>query len=78
VRTTVTLDPDVESTLRKIMRERGVSLKAALNGPICSGTRGVRPGAGRPFVQRTYDMGLHPTYNWDKALALSGVFAGTS
>ena len=71
MRTTVTLDPDVESTLRKVMRERGVSFKAALNDAVRSGTRGVRPAGRKPFVQKTYSMGFNPAYNWDKALAIS-------
>jgi hypothetical protein len=71
MRTTVTLDPDVESTLRKVMRERGVSFKAALNDAVRSGTRAARPAGRKPFVQRTYDMGFNPAYNWDKALAIS-------
>ena len=31
MRTTVTLDPDVEAQLRAAMRERGVSFKVAIN-----------------------------------------------
>ena len=34
MRTTVTLDPDVEAKLKATMRERGVSFKAALNDAV--------------------------------------------
>ena len=72
MRTTVTLDPDVESTLRRLMRERGVSFKAALNEAVRLGTgHSRRTAARKPFVQKTYDLGLNPASNWDKALAIS-------
>ncbi len=37
MRTTVTLDADVEALLRKAMRERGLSFKAALNEAVRAG-----------------------------------------
>jgi hypothetical protein len=37
MRTTVTLDPDVEAKLKATMRERGVSFKAALNDAVRAG-----------------------------------------
>src|SRR5215471_17992270 len=45
MRTTVTLDPDVEARLREIARERGISFKEALNSAIRAGlmaSRGTR------------------------------------
>jgi len=72
MRTTVTLDPDVEALLRKLMRERGVSFKEALNQAVRSGIAGVvRPQAGRRFRQKTYRMGFRGEFRWDKALALA-------
>ncbi len=44
MRTTVTLDPDVEALLRKAMHERGLSFKAALNEAVRAG---LAPGRGR-------------------------------
>ncbi len=44
MRTTVTLDPDVEALLRKAMHERGLSFKAALNDAVRAG---LAPGRGR-------------------------------
>ena len=72
MRTTVTLDPDVEALLRKLMRERGLSFKQALNQAVRSGTATGRGGQARPrFRQRTYRMGFRPEFRWDKALALA-------
>jgi hypothetical protein len=41
MRTTVTLDPDVERLLRKAVRERGISLKEALNEAVRAGAHPV-------------------------------------
>ena len=68
MRTTVTLDPDVEALLRKRMEERGISFKRALNDAIREGsTSGERP----PFHTRTRRMGV-PSVNLDRALQLAG------
>ena len=37
--TTVTLDPDVESLLRREVRRRGEPFKQVLNNAICAGLR---------------------------------------
>jgi len=70
VRTTVTLDPDVERLIRKRMKERGISFKQALND---AARRGLAPEKGRPrrFVQRSFRMGGSQELRWDKALALA-------
>jgi hypothetical protein len=70
MRTTVTLDPDVESMLRSAMRERGLSFKRALNEAIRAGMRGKQPRA-RRFVQKTFRMGAPQDFRWDKALAMA-------
>ncbi len=72
MRTTVTLDPDVEALLRKQMRERGVSFKEALNQAIRSGIAVARgTSSARRFRQKTYRMGFNPEFRWDKALAIA-------
>ncbi len=72
MRTTVTLEPDVEVLLRKLMRERGVSFKEALNQAVRSGIGGVlRPQARRHFRQKTHHMGFQGEFRWDKALLLA-------
>lgn len=72
MRTTVTLDPDVESVLRKVMRERGISFKEALNEAVRSGAGSARQTTPRKaFRQKTYRMGFRPEFNWTKALAMA-------
>jgi hypothetical protein len=69
MRTTVTLDPDVEAKLKERMRERGVSFKAALNDAVRAGLNGPAP-AGRPFRMQTAPLGVR--INIDKALQVAG------
>ncbi len=68
MRTTVTLDPDIEALVRRRMRERGVSFKEALNGALRESlSSGPAPAQ---FATRTADMGI-PTVNLDRALQLA-------
>ncbi|HEY3715915.1 MAG TPA: hypothetical protein VGL39_15420 [Jatrophihabitantaceae bacterium] len=56
MRTTVTLEPDVETLLKKRMSERGLTFKQALNATLrealTSGTQRKR------FRTKTHDMGV--------------------
>lgn len=54
MRTTVTLEPDVEALLAKAMRERGISFKEALNSAVRKGL-GVDVRVDYAFA--TYAMG---------------------
>ena len=63
MRTTVTLDPDTESLVRRLMAEKGLSFKRALNDAIRAGA-GDRIRA--PFATRTKAMGV-PTVDLDRA-----------
>jgi hypothetical protein len=70
MRTTITLDPDVEALVRKAMRERGLSFKQAVNEAIRAGLAAPRsdlPAAGT----RTFRMGFNPVIPLDKALRLA-------
>ena len=67
VRTTITLEPDVEALLQSAMRERGVSFKEALNSAVRAGLTRGKPKR-RPFAQRTFSMGSEQNFRWDKAL----------
>ena len=58
MRTTVTIDPDVEALLKKAMRERGEPFKQVLNNGVRDGLRVAHAKAEKPFRQRTFDMGL--------------------
>jgi len=71
MRTTVTLDPDVERALKLAMRERGVSFKEALNDAVRTAMMETRPRRRRRFTQRTYSLGSEQHFRWDKALAVA-------
>lgn len=71
MRTTVTLDPDVEQMLRVTMKERGVSFKEALNQAIRAGVLKERRGKAQRFSQQTFSMGAEQQFRWDKALAVA-------
>lgn len=71
MRTTVTLDPDVEAKLREVMRERGVSFKVAINDSVRTGLAvGSHPSKRFRVVSRP--LGVRPGVNLDKALTLAG------
>ncbi len=71
MRTTVTLDPDVESLVRTMMRERGISFKAALNEAIRRGLAAPRAARARSLRLATHRMGWRPELRLDKALAIA-------
>lgn len=70
MRTTVTLDPDVEALVRRRMRESGLSFKVALNQAVVAGL-GARRAPARPYRLRTYPMGFRPELDLDRALTLA-------
>ncbi|MGH3050482.1 MAG: antitoxin [Gaiellaceae bacterium] len=68
MRTTVTLDPDTDAHVRRLMRERGLSFKEAVNQAIRAGV--VRRPSGRKF---TVARPLGPAkVDLTKALRLAG------
>ena len=69
MRTTVTLDPDVESMLRKEVRRRGEPFKQVLNNAIRAGLRNTRPRA-EAFKPLTFNMGK-PSVDLTKASSLA-------
>lgn len=72
MRTTVTLDPDVESMLRKEVRRRGEPFKRVLNNAIRAGL----PNLNQPseaFEPLTFEMG-EPRLDLTKAIALAAEF----
>ena len=68
MRTTVTLDADVEALLRSAMKQRGLSFKEALNTALRAGLTQSTPGR-RSFSQKTFSLGAEQNFRWDKALA---------
>jgi len=70
MRTTVTLDADVEALLRRAMRERGESFKQVLNAAVREGLTAARKKAAKPFKQPAFDMG-EALVDLTKALSLA-------
>lgn len=61
MRTTVTVDPDVERLLRQAMQQTGQSFKATLNQAIRNGLADIAPSTDEPpFVVKPKNMGLRP------------------
>jgi hypothetical protein len=71
MRTTITLDPDVERLIRDAMRERSISFKQALNEAARNGLRGKQNKRVQKFAQTTFRMGEGQEFRWDKALAVA-------
>ncbi|HEY2632469.1 MAG TPA: hypothetical protein VGI26_08840 [Solirubrobacteraceae bacterium] len=71
MRTTVTLDPDVEAKLRQATRERGQSFKAVLNDAVRTGLSGGEPSK-RSYRLATRPMGVRPNVDLDQALRIAG------
>lgn len=69
MRTTVTLDPDVERLIRDAMKERAISFKEALNDAARTGLCRKALKRARKFVQKSFGMGEPQQFRWDKALA---------
>lgn len=70
MRTTVTLEPDVVAQLKRLMRDKGLSFKDALNTALRAGLNAPPP-AKRPVRFPTYAMGQHPGVDLTKALRLA-------
>jgi hypothetical protein len=71
MRTTVTLDPDVEQLVRRRMRERGLSFKQAIN-ELVRGGAGVNTSR-RTFRTKTASLGTS-SVNLDRALQVVADF----
>jgi hypothetical protein len=71
MRTTVTLDPDVERLIRDAMRQRSISFKEALNEAARIGLRGNVVKRATRFAQKSFRMGEAQEFRWDKALTVA-------
>ncbi len=68
MRTTVTLEPDVQAIVTRLMQDRGMTFKQAVNEAIRAGARTRR--SGRAFRTPITDMGT-PAFALDKALRIA-------
>jgi hypothetical protein len=71
MRTTVTLDPDVERLIRDAMKERDISFKEALNEAARIGLGGKGLKRVKKFTQKSFRMGEGQEFRWDKALSVA-------
>ena len=71
MRTTVTLDPDVERLIRDAMRTRSISFKEALNEAARAGLSARTTRRAKKFEQKTFPMGEGQGFRWDKALTIA-------
>lgn len=68
MRTTITLTPDADALVRRVMRERGLSFKDAVNAAIIEG---LAPTArATPVETPTFDLG-RARLPLDRAVALA-------
>jgi hypothetical protein len=67
MRTTITLEPDVQALIQTAIKERGISFKEALNSAVRAGLTQGRSKQ-RNFVQKSYSLGSDQNFRWDKAL----------
>lgn len=73
MRTTITLDDDVASTVREEMKQGdGKSFKEALNDLVRRGRYFPKnvPSKSKPFKVRSFKMGTYKHLNYDKISAL--------
>jgi hypothetical protein len=75
MRTTITLDPDVEQMLKNVIREQDVTFKEAVNDAIRAGLKGST-GKRPRFRQQTFSLGAGQAFRWDKALEMAAALEG--
>lgn len=71
MRTTVTLDPDVDALLKKAVREQGIAFKQVLNNAVRASLSEPARAPAPPFRQRSFGLG-RPLIELTKSLALAG------
>lgn len=69
MRTTVTIDPDLDANLRRMAQERGISFREALNAALREGL-GAHAGS-RRYRLPARPLGLRPGIDLDRALRLA-------
>ncbi len=67
MRTTVTLEPDVAALIERVMAERGIGFKEAVNEALRAGLAQER----EPYHQQTAQLG-RPSVDLDRALRVAG------
>ena len=70
MRTTITLDPDLDAALRRLAQERGISFKEAVNTALRQGLAGDRPQR-RAFRVKPRRLGARAGVDLTHALRLA-------
>ena len=65
MRTTITLDMDVEAKIKQEMRKTGKSFKETVNSLLRRGAKAVSEQKDEPFQFITKHMGRRPELNYD-------------
>ena len=65
MRTTITLEMDVEAKIKQEMRRTGQSFKETVNSLVRRGAKAVAEQKDEPFQFITKDMGERPGLNFD-------------
>lgn len=65
MRTTVTLDPDVERLLKTTAHKRGKSFKVVLNEAVRQSLGPKKKAAGKHKLLPPHDMQLRPGFDWN-------------
>ena len=73
MRTTLTLDPDVERLLRREMARAGRSMKAVVNDALRTGLGAAgKPPIAPPYAVEPHDFGFRPGVDTDRLNRLAG------
>ncbi|MDE0059487.1 MAG: hypothetical protein OXI22_19425 [Defluviicoccus sp.] len=73
MRTTLTIDPDVEQLLRSEMRRSGHGMKAVVNDALRAGLGAAgKPRAAPPYRVEPHPLGLRPGTDADRLNQMAG------
>ncbi len=71
MRTTVAIDPELQTRVKELARERGVSFREALNDVLRRGLGHGSHTSSRRYEVPARPLGLRPGIDLDKAFALA-------
>jgi hypothetical protein len=72
---TISIEDDLLAQLTATAQAAGVDVNLLVKALIRDALKSRTPPGPvqpRPYVQRSYNLGLRPEFNWDKALTIAG------
>jgi hypothetical protein len=72
---TITIEDDLLAQLTAAAQAAGVDVNLLVKALVRDALKNRTPPGPvqpRPYVQRSYDIGLRSEFNWDKALSIAG------